>query len=135
MMSDRRINLLSPFLAIAGALGVLISSPGLARDGVTSCLIAEAETEAGKVWRHKLEVQVPEGENCRIYIIDDKDRKSWLYCSLQRSVANPVSETCDDPLDDKDYDAWMAKAVCDGRSLMASCRREVPLQPGQRSSD
>ena len=93
------------------------------------------ETEAGKVWRHKLEVQVPEGENCRIYVIDDKDRKSWSYCSLQRSVNNPVSETCDDPVDDKDYDAWMAKAVCDGRNLMAACRREVPLQPGQRSSD
>jgi hypothetical protein len=135
MMSVRRVKSLTLFLAIASALVVLNSSPGLAREGVTSCLIAEAETEAGKVWRHKLEVQVPEGENCRIYIIDDKDRKSWLYCSLQRSVSNPVSETCDDPLDDKDYDAWMAKAVCGGRNLMAACRREVPLQPGQRSSD
>ena len=135
MMSVRRIYSITTFLAIASAFGVLFSSPGLARDGVTSCLIAEAETETGKVWRHKLEVQVPEGEHCRIYIIDDKDRNSWRYCSLQRSANNPVSDTCDDPLDDKDYDAWTAKAVCDGRNLMASCRREVPLQPGQISGD
>lgn len=135
MMSVRRIMTITLFLAIAGALGVLTSSPGEARDGVTSCLIVEAETEAGKVWRHKLEVQVPDGEVCRIFVIDDKDRKNWRYCSLQRSVNNPVSDICDDPVDDKDYDAWMAKAVCDGRNLMASCRREVPLQPGQLSRD
>ncbi len=134
-MFGSRTRSLTLLLAIVGAPGLLVSSPVQGRDGVTSCLIAEAETEAGKVWRHKLEVQVPEGGHCRIYIIDDKDRKSWRYCSLKRSANNPVSETCDDPVDDKDYDAWMAKAVCGGQNLMASCRREVPLQPGQRSSD
>jgi hypothetical protein len=134
-MFGSRTRSLTLLLAIVGAPGLLVSSHVQAQDGVTSCLIAEAETEAGKVWRHKLEVQVPEGEHCRIYIIDDKDRKSWRYCSLQRSVSNPVSDTCDDPVDDKDYDAWMAKAVCGGRNLMASCRREIPLQPGQLSGD
>jgi hypothetical protein len=80
-------------------------------------------------------VQVPENGYCRLYIVDDKDRKSWRYCSLKRTADNPVSAVCDDPMDDADFDYWSAKAVCGGRNLMASCRREKPLQPGQISGD
>ena len=103
------------------------------RDGVNGCFIEEVEAEAGKVWRHKLDVQIPENGHCRIYIIDDKDRKSWRYCALKRGADNPVSMVCDDPLDDADFDYWRAKAVCSGRNLMATCRREKPLLPGQLS--
>jgi hypothetical protein len=95
-----------------------------ARDGVTGCSIAEVEAEEGKIWRYTIEVQVPQGGYCRVYIGEDKDRKSWNYCWLKRAADNPVSATCDDPLDDKDFDDWKAKAVCGDQSFMAYCRRE-----------
>lgn len=120
---------------LAAAFLVLAGPPASARDGVTGCYIAEAETEAGKVWRHKIDVQIPKGGYCRIYIVEDKDRKSWRYCALRRAVDNPVSETCDDPVDDKDFDTWRAKAVCGGTNYMATCRREKPLLPGRLSGD
>jgi len=100
-----------------------------ARDGVTGCTAAEVETESGRVWRHTIQVQVPEGGYCRVYIGDDKDRKAWTYCWLKRTADNPVQETCDDPLDDDDFDGWKAKAVCGGQNFIAYCRREKPLIP------
>jgi len=135
MVTVRRLSSRSTFLAAFAALVLLVTIPAQAerREGVNGCFIEEVETDAGKVWRHKLDVQIPENGYCRIYIADDKDRKSWRYCWLKRAAQNPVSEVCDDPLDDKDFDYWRAKAVCDGRSLMATCRREKPLLPGQLS--
>lgn len=131
----RRSRTRAAVLAGTAAAILLGAPPALARDGVTGCFIAEAETEAGKVWRHKVDVQVPEGGYCRIYIGEDKDRKSWRYCALKRASENPVSIVCDDPRDDKDFDGWKAKAVCGGKNFMAYCRREKPLQPGQTSED
>ena len=122
-------------LAAAAAVVLLGAPPVIARDGVTGCSVAEEKTEAGKVWRHKVDVQVPEGGHCRIYIGEDKDRKSWRYCALKRAAENPVSITCDDPLDDKDFDGWKGKAVCGGKNHIAYCRREKPLQPGHISGD
>ncbi|MDJ0512732.1 MAG: hypothetical protein QNJ62_04730 [Methyloceanibacter sp.] len=135
MVTDRRMISKHAFLAALPALFLLGPIPAEAerRDGVNGCFIEEVETETGKVWRHKLDVQIPENGHCRIYVIDDKDRKSWRYCWLKRAAQNPVSEVCDDPIDDKDFDYWRAKAVCDGRNLMATCRREKPLLPGQLS--
>ena len=75
---------------------------------------------------------LPEGYQ---YIVDDKDRKTWRYCSLKRAADNPVSEVCDDPLEDKYFDYWSAKAVCGGKNLIATCRREKPLVPGQLLGD
>lgn len=128
-----RPALLSARLVALAAAGIALASvPAHARDGVTGCSIAEADTEGGKVWRHTIEVQVPEGGYCRVYIGEDKDRKSWRYCWLKRASDNPVSGTCDDPLDDKDFDDWKAKAVCGDQNFMAYCRRETPLQPSVR---
>lgn len=117
------------FVASMLAAGVLLTNAAVARDGVTGCSIAEIETDQGPVWRHTIEVQVPEGGYCRVYIGEDKDRKSWKYCWLKRSPDNPVSGTCDDPVDDKVFDGWKAKAVCGGQNFMAYCRREIPLAP------
>ena len=125
-----RLHMLVIALVAAGT--ALTASPVFARDGVTGCSIAEVESGNGKVWRHTIDVQVPEGGYCRVYIGEDKDRKSWRYCWLKRASDNPVSGTCDDPLDDKDFDDWKAKAVCGGQNFMAYCRREVPLQPSVR---
>jgi hypothetical protein len=116
-------------LAFTLAACVCLAHPAKARDGVNDCSIAEVETDDGPVWRHKLEVQIPEGGYCRIYIGEDKDRKSWKYCWLKRASDNPVSGTCDDPIDDKDFDVWKAKAVCGKQNLIAYCRRETPLVP------
>lgn len=115
----------------AGLLAVA-APPAMARDGVTGCSIAAVETDKGKVWRHTIDVLVPEGGYCRVYIGEDKDRKSWRYCWLKRAADNPVSGTCDDPLDDKDFDDWKAKAVCGDQNFMAYCRREKPLEPSVR---
>jgi hypothetical protein len=115
--------------ALIFANGPFLAWPVLARDGINGCSIAEVEMESGPVWRHTIEVQVPEGGYCRVYIGDDKDRKTWTYCWLKRAADNPVQETCDDPLDDEDFDGWKAKAVCGGQNFMAYCRREKPLIP------
>jgi hypothetical protein len=101
----------------------------VARDGVSGCSIAEVKTDAGRVWRYTIEVQVPEDGYCRVSVVEDKDRKSWKYCWLKRAADNPVSATCDDPLDDEDFDVWKAKAVCGDQNSMAYCRRETPLVP------
>lgn len=129
----RRWRPRASFFAFAAVLGLLQVAPALARDGVTGCSIAEVETDNGMVWRHTVEVQVPEGGHCRVYIGEDKDRKSWRYCWLKRAADNPVSDTCDDPLDDKDFDGWKAKASCGDQNFFAYCRREKPLMPGQTS--
>ncbi len=121
--------------AVAVVLVAVIPAQAERRDGVNGCFIEEVQTESGKVWRHKLDVQVPENGYCRLYIVDDKDRKSWRYCALKRAADNPVSAVCDDPIDDENFDYWSAKAVCGGKNLMASCRREKPLLPGQISHD
>lgn len=118
-------------LALAAAC-VLLSAGALARDGVNGCSVAEVETDDGHVWRHTIEVQVPEGGHCRVYVGEDKDRKSWTYCWLKRASDNPVSATCDDPVDDEDFDTWKAKAVCGSQNFMAYCHRETPLVPTPR---
>jgi hypothetical protein len=126
MISDNsrsRRNSLAAF-ALAALVGALISHTASARDGVTSCSISEVEAEGGKIWRYTIDVQVPQGGHCRVYIGEDKDRKSWKYCWLKRASDNPVSATCDDPLDDEDFDDWKAKAVCGDQNFMAYCRRE-----------
>ena len=107
--------------------GTLVETPwidSLARDGVTGCAIAEIEEDGEKIWRYTIELQVPEGAHCRAYVSEDRDRKSWNYCWLKGSEANPVSATCDDKLDDADFVDWKAKAVCGGQNFMAYCRRE-----------
>jgi hypothetical protein len=109
--------------------GTFTAQPAQARDGINGCSIAEIETESGPVWRHTIEVQVPEGGYCRIYIGEDKDRETWKYCWLERVQDNPVSATCDDPVDDKDFDGWKARAVCGKYNSIAYCRREKPLVP------
>jgi hypothetical protein len=121
----RAAALLTPFLALC----VLHPHQAVARDGVSGCSIAEVETDAGRVWRYTIEVQVPEDGYCRVSVVEDKDRKSWKYCWLKRAADNPVSATCDDPLDDENFDVWKAKAVCGDQNSMAYCRRETPLVP------
>lgn len=118
-------------LALTVSVG-LLAPTAWARDGLTGCSIAEVETDKGTVWRHTIELQVPEGGYCRVYIREDMDRKSFKYCWLKRSADNPVSATCDDPLDDRTFDVWNAKAVCGGQNFMAYCRREKPLMPSPR---
>jgi hypothetical protein len=114
------------------AAGTFLAPPALARDGVNGCSVAEMETKSGPVWRHNIELQVPEGGHCRVYIGEDKDRKTWKYCWLKRAPDNPVSASCDDPVDDKDFDGWKAKAVCGKYNSIAYCRREKPLLPVPR---
>ena len=130
---------LSARLRGAALVLTLVVMPGAAlaqsmppRDGVNGCTIAEAETDAGPVWRHTIEVQIPEGGHCRVYIGEDKDRKTWKYCWLKRAADNPVTGTCDDPIDDKDFDVWKAKATCGDYNSIAYCRREKPLLPSPR---
>jgi hypothetical protein len=115
---------------VLAALAAAAPAPAaVARDGISECSIAEADGESGQVWRYTINLQVPEGGHCRVYIVDDRDRKSWQYCWLKAEADNPVSATCDDALDDLDFDVWKAKAVCGGQSFMAYCHRETPLQP------
>lgn len=116
---------------LAAFAGALSAQRALARDGVNECSIAEADGEQGRVWRYTIDLQVPEGGNCRVFVIDDRDRKTWKYCWLKGDADNPVSATCDDAVDDKDFDLWKAKAVCGGQSFMAYCHRATPLQPSQ----
>jgi hypothetical protein len=132
MISNCSITMRLAMLAIALAASAALTRATWARDGVTGCSIAEVDTESGPVWRHSVAVQVPEGGYCRIYIGEDKDRKSWKYCWLKRASDNPMSETCDDPIDDKNFDDWKAKAVCGDQHFMAYCRRETPIEPGPR---
>ncbi len=116
-------------LALAVTAVALLAHPAWARDGVSGCSIAEVEAEQAPVWRYTIDVQVPEGGHCRVYVKEDKDRKSWNYCWLKRAPDNPVSATCDDAIDDPDFDVWSAKAVCGGQNSFAYCRRETPLVP------
>ena len=117
-------------LASAVAAGIALAQPALAaRDGVNGCSVAEVEADGGTVWRHTIELQVPEGGYCRVYIGEDKDRKTWKYCWLKRAPENPVTATCDDPIDDNVFDGWKAKAVCGKYNSIAYCRREKPLVP------
>lgn len=134
MISHRSCFTAARFAAMALAVvaSPLLVQASWARDGVTGCSIAEAETETGAVWRHTIDVQVPEGGYCRVYIGEDRDRKTWKYCWLKRASDNPVSATCDDPIDDKDFDVWKAKAVCGDQNFTAYCRRETPLEPSPR---
>ncbi|HUU23974.1 MAG TPA: hypothetical protein VMW68_00195 [Methyloceanibacter sp.] len=130
MISDRARSLI--FFVLAATAVALLAQPALARDGMNGCSIAEVETDQGRVWRYTIELAVPQGGYCRVYIGEDKDRKSWNYCWLKRASDNPVSATCDDPLDDKDFDVWKAKAVCGDQNSLAYCRRETPLVPVPR---
>jgi len=115
--------------AVLAFASTFLVSPALARDGVSECSIAKADSESGRVWRYTIDLQVPQGGHCRVYIIDDRDRKTWKYCWLKGEEDNPVSATCDDAIDDRDFDLWRAKAVCGSQSFMAYCHRETPLQP------
>jgi hypothetical protein len=128
LLRNARSTRAATVLALVAA-GTFLAQPALARDGVNGCSVAEIETESGPVWRHTIEVQVPEGGYCRVYIVEDKDRKTWKYCWLKRAPDNPVSASCDDPVDDKDFDGWKAKAVCGKYNSIAYCRREKPLLP------
>lgn len=110
--------------ALAAVAGALLPQTLLARDGVTGCDIAVVEADGEKVWRYTIRLQVPKGGHCRVYVSEDRDRKSWNYCWLKGSEANPVSATCDDKLDDADFVDWKAKAVCGAQNFMAYCRRE-----------
>ena len=118
-------------LALAVTAVALLAHPAWARDGVSGCSIAEVEAEQAPVWRYTIDVQVPEGGHCRVYVKEDKDHKSWNYCWLKRAPDNPVSATCDDTMDDPDFDVWSAKAVCGGQNYTAYCRRETPLVPAR----
>lgn len=131
MTSDRfRTAALScATILLAASVGAVLALPASARDGITECSIAETDGESGRVWRYTINVQVPQGGHCRVYIVDDRDRKSWKYCWLKSEADNPVSATCEDAIDDRDFDVWKAKAVCGGQSFMAYCHRETPLQP------
>lgn len=117
------------FFVTALAILILTAPPASARDGVTGCSIAEVEDDGKRLWRYTIDVTVPKGGHCRVYIGEDKDPKSWKYCWLKRDADNPVSAICDDPIDDKDFDNWKAKAICGGQNLIAYCRRAEPLQP------
>jgi len=133
MISNRRraalrVAVLAPFLTLC----MLVPPQAAARDGVSGCSIAVVETDEGPVWRYTIEVQIPADGYCRVYVVEDKDRKSWKYCWLKRTADNPVSATCDDPLDHKDFDVWKTKAVCGAQNSMAYCRRETPLVPVPR---
>jgi hypothetical protein len=117
--------------ALAALSGALPAQPALARDGVNECSIAEIDGEQGRIWRYTIDLQVPEGGHCRVFVKEDKDRKSWNYCWLKGDADNPVSATCDDALDDPDFDYWSAKAVCGDQTFTAYCHRATPLQPSQ----
>jgi len=132
MISDSARSLGLTSFVLAAAAVALLAQPALARDGMNGCSIAEVETDQGRVWRYTIELEVPQGGYCRVYVGEDKDRKSWNYCWLKRASDNPVSATCDDPLDDKDFDVWKAKAVCGDQNSLAYCRRETPLVPTPR---
>lgn len=115
---------LAPALAFGLALAALPVA-SFARDGINGCSIAETtDDEAGPVWRYTIDLQVPEGGRCRVFIIDDNDRKTWKYCWLKAAPTGQVTDTCDDPLDDRDFDDWKAKAACGDYNSMAYCRRE-----------
>ena len=62
--------------ALAALTVAVLTGPALARDGVTECSIAEANGESGPIWRYTIDLQVPQDKHCRVYIIDDRDRKS-----------------------------------------------------------
>jgi len=115
--------------ALTALVGALLAQPASARDGVNECSIAETDGESGRVWRYTIDLQVPQGGHCRVYVIDDRDRKTWKYCWLKGEADNPVSATCDDAIDDRDFDLWKAKAVCGSQNFMAYCHSETPLQP------
>ncbi len=123
------LSALVPFVLVLSSKGTLAQIP---RDGINGCSVAEVETDQGRVYRHTIDVQVPEGGHCRVYIGDDKDGKTWTYCWLKRASDNPVSETCDDPIDVEHFDVWRAKAVCGKLNSRAYCRRDKPLEPGRR---
>ena len=116
--------------AVSSSGGWAQSSPRY--DGVNGCSVAIVETDEGRIYRHTINLRVPEEGYCRVYIGEDKDRKSWKYCWLKRASDNPVSGTCDDPVDDKDFDVWKAKAVCGKFNSTAYCHRDKPLKPSPR---
>ncbi|MGH6737417.1 MAG: hypothetical protein ACRECX_15270 [Methyloceanibacter sp.] len=117
-----RLHWATGFLAVLVAASLPHAS--FARDGVTGCSVAEVDAEQGRVWRYTIELQVPQGGHCRVYISEDRDRKSWTYCWLKAAAQNPVSATCDDPLDDADFVDWKARALCGDQSFMAYCQRQ-----------
>ncbi|WP_158008071.1 hypothetical protein [Methyloceanibacter superfactus] len=87
--------------ALAIAATMLIAQASSARDGVSGCSIAEAEADGKRIWRYTVELIVPQGGHCRVYVSEDLDRKSWKYCWLKDASQSPVSATCDEPLDDQ----------------------------------
>jgi len=127
----RAVALVLAAAALTALAGPFLASPALARDGISECSIAETNGESGHIWRYTINLQVPQGGHCRVYVIDDLDRKTWKYCWLKGEADNPVSATCDDTIDDSDFDLWRAKAVCGSQNFMAFCHREMPLQPSR----
>jgi len=115
--------------ALTALAGAFLVQPASARDGINECSIAETDGESGRIWHYTINLQVPQGGHCRVYVIDDRDRKTWKYCWLKGEADNPVSATCDDAIDDGDFDLWKAKAVCGSQNFIAYCHRETPLQP------
>lgn len=120
----RSTQLRAAAFTLAVLAGAFLPQASLARDGVSGCAIAEVEADGAKVWRYTVELQIPKGGHCRVYVSEDRDRKSWNYCWLKGPEANPLSATCDDKLDDADFVDWKAKAVCGSQTFMAYCRRE-----------
>lgn len=114
------------FCVLASAVfgGLLLAHLAYGRDGVSGCNVGKVGQASDDIWRYTVELRTPQAGHCRVYISEDRDRKSWVYCGLALALDNPVSITCDDAIDDPDFVDWKARAVCGGQSFMAYCRQE-----------
>jgi hypothetical protein len=109
---------------LAAFAGICLQHASFAMDGISGCSVSETEADSKRMWHHTIMLQVPEGKHCRVSVGDDRDLKAWTYCWVKGAEANPVSATCDDPIDNPDFDTWRARAACDNQNFMAYCRRE-----------
>jgi hypothetical protein len=108
------------------AVAVMIApQPSFALTAVTGCGVVITEVDGKRVWRHTIDLTAPEDKNCKILFANDSDN-SWVECAERTGEGedNPITQTCDDPLDNENFDRWKGKAVCDGQNLIAYCFRD-----------
>jgi len=100
--------------------------PSFARDGISGCSVTEVGTEFNRSWRYTISLNVPEGQNCKVYIWNDHPGSGWQYCWNKSSAANPVKDTCGDLQNDPSFTGWKVQARCGDKTFTKPC------SPGRR---
>jgi hypothetical protein len=112
-------------LAVLAMLACTFPQISFAMDGISGCGVANVEVDSKQVWHYTINLRVPEGKTCSVDVADDSDPKGWTHCWDKGSDANPITETCDDPVDNPNFNNLKARATCgEDQHFYAYCYRD-----------